>query len=64
MQGSLNTYTYITVQHFCFLCSTQYVLSDRNKRQFYLISTGKITRIAFNMISSAAMRIMLKSPMP
>ena len=70
MQGSLNTYTYITVQHF-YVSYTQhnmfYVLiqlSDRNKWQFYLSSNGKVIRIAINMISSAAMRIMLKSPMP
>ena len=60
MQGSLNTYTNITVQHFYVSYAQHnmfYVLiklSDRNKCQFYLISTGKVIQIAINMISSAA----------
>ena len=70
MQGSLSTYTYITVQHYYVSYAQHsmfYVLiklSDQNKCEFYLIPTGKIIRIAINMISSSAMRIMPKSSMP
>ena len=43
MQGSLITYTYITVQHsyVSYAQQSMFKLSDRNKCEFYLISTGK-----------------------